>query len=495
MADINQLKYQARREEQRNNWSRAIELYSRALEKSEETLEIAPDVSLYNRIGDLHLRQNDTDEAIAFYLKAVDRYAEQGLHPGAIALCNKILRVSPSRVDVHRKLGRLHVATGLLAEARASFREYATRMEERGEEEKRLEALFELAALTEDGEMYLDLVEELVDQDREEDAAEKLRELIEMRTERGEDVSDLRNRVLELDPSAEGAEVEPSPGETGAAVSGAEEGGTPSPEPEDEEAGAAAAMDFGGIDLEEPSEPAGVEPGQEAPEEAATPGEAEPEGAEPAPAGPTGEAQGDAEQEVHELLEELDVEAAAAEGGGGVDGAVAPDEAGQDAEVSLRYAQVLQKNGQTDAAIEQLEETLRNLLQRDAPREALPVAERLIELDPGNPRAQEAIAAVPTDREAEEASAPGASEAESGEADGGPGADDDVVPFSVSEEVAPPEEVAESEEASADLEETEDTEEELPDFTGMLQNMGWLSGEEGESEEDEEEEKGDSSSA
>ncbi|HKK27281.1 MAG TPA: tetratricopeptide repeat protein [Gemmatimonadota bacterium] len=177
MARVKQLKTAARREEQRENWARAVELYRRALEASEEKRDGLPDLGLYNRIGDLYLRQNEPANAIEYYLKAVDRYADQQLYGGAIALCDKVLRIDPDQVEVYRRLGRLHGASGLVAEARVNFLEYASRLEEKGEEAATHEAFLELARLTDDGGLYLEVVDRLLERGDRERAVAELRYL------------------------------------------------------------------------------------------------------------------------------------------------------------------------------------------------------------------------------------------------------------------------------------------------------------------------------
>lgn len=219
---IEQLKNAARREEQRENWSRAIDLYSEAVRKSEEGGGLAADLSLYNRIGDLHRRRGDTEEAVRHYLMAVDGYAEQGLHTGAVALCNKILRIDPDQVEVYRKLGGLHAETGLMAEARRSLEEYVSRVDEAGGGEELLDARLELAQLADDEELRRVCVEELIERGRRSEAVAELTALWKDRVEAGEPAEELRDRILELDPTAElaaaaaGPEVEEEPREPAA---------------------------------------------------------------------------------------------------------------------------------------------------------------------------------------------------------------------------------------------------------------------------------------
>ncbi len=150
MSTVNQLKNKARREEQRENWSRAIEYYTKALDSSRAEDETFADLSLYNRIGDIYLRIGQKNTAVWYYEQAIERYSEQDLHTSAIALCNKVLRVLPERSTVFLQLGRLHLATSLIADARMYFHRYATSMRERGGATAGYEALEELIGLTGD---------------------------------------------------------------------------------------------------------------------------------------------------------------------------------------------------------------------------------------------------------------------------------------------------------------------------------------------------------
>ena len=156
MSNVSQLKNKARREEQRENWSHAIELYTEALEASRQGGEAFADLSLYNRIGDIYLRIGQKNTAVRYYEQAIERYAGQDLHTSAIALCNKVLRIHPERSTIFLQLGRLHLATSLIADGRAHYHKYAESMRERGNDKAALEALEELIDETGD-QQTLDL--------------------------------------------------------------------------------------------------------------------------------------------------------------------------------------------------------------------------------------------------------------------------------------------------------------------------------------------------
>lgn len=182
MATVNQLKNQARREEQRENWSRAIELYTQALDKSRTNSQGLADVSLYNRIGDIYLRIGQKNTAVRYYEQAIELYAEQDLHTSAIALCNKVLRILPDRSTVFLQLGRLNLATNLIAEGREHYRRYATAMRKRGSEDAALEGLEELISAIGDAgtvALWAGWLAEASDADAAVARIEKLREVLE----------------------------------------------------------------------------------------------------------------------------------------------------------------------------------------------------------------------------------------------------------------------------------------------------------------------------
>ena len=95
--NLEKLKDTARKLEQKEDWRKAIDVYLKAIQQAESGAESSPDLSLYNRVGDLYLKINDTAEAVRSYERAVDLYADQGFFNNAIALCGKILRVNPGR--------------------------------------------------------------------------------------------------------------------------------------------------------------------------------------------------------------------------------------------------------------------------------------------------------------------------------------------------------------------------------------------------------------
>ena len=235
MAKVNALKNKARREEQRENWSKAIELYTQALDASRKDGEAFADLSLYNRIGDIYLRIGQKNTAVRYYEQAIERYADQDLHTSAIALCNKVLRIQPGRSTVFLQLGRLHLATNLIADARAHYHKYAESMRERGSEPAALQALEELIEDTGDPQTVTLWVTWLAAMEEQAEALERIEEVRSSLIAHGIGPESLIEQVRT--GVVEGVEVESAPGEApdplaGAFLSTTEPGEPAATEPE-----------------------------------------------------------------------------------------------------------------------------------------------------------------------------------------------------------------------------------------------------------------------
>ncbi|HEY6084043.1 MAG TPA: tetratricopeptide repeat protein, partial [Nitrospira sp.] len=79
--------------------------------------ESPADGSIYNSIGELHLKRNATGEAVAAFLQSANAFRTEGATLKAIATFKKVLKLDPSRYDVYRYLGDLNAERGLLSSA------------------------------------------------------------------------------------------------------------------------------------------------------------------------------------------------------------------------------------------------------------------------------------------------------------------------------------------------------------------------------------------
>ena len=138
----------------------AIDAWLDALRAQDEEGEANPDLTIYNRVGDLYLKLKDAGQAADFYERAVDKYAELGFHNNAIAMCNKVLRCAPGRPSTYLKLAKLYASKGFMAEAKQNFVQYADRMHGAGKIQQAFASLREVTDLSPDGAGMRRMLEE-----------------------------------------------------------------------------------------------------------------------------------------------------------------------------------------------------------------------------------------------------------------------------------------------------------------------------------------------
>src|SRR5436853_278252 len=138
----------------------AIEAWLGVLQAQEQDGEPNPDLSVFNRVGDLYLKVKDPAQAADYYDRAVDKYAELGFHNNAIAMCNKVLRNAPGRQTTYLKLAKLYAAKGFIAEAKQNFVEYAERMQKIGKIQQAFAALKEFTDISPENTQLRGMLEE-----------------------------------------------------------------------------------------------------------------------------------------------------------------------------------------------------------------------------------------------------------------------------------------------------------------------------------------------
>ena len=163
------LKQQAAALELKKQPEKALALYQQLLAEHGGTPDV--DVALRNRVGDLHLRVGQVDEAIALFEKSADEYALSGFLNNAIALCNKILRHRPGHVGTLRRLARFSAEKGMVVDAQRHYLSVAEALERLGQHTEALQALSEFAELSpEDVHVRSVVVEQLLRAGRKPDA-------------------------------------------------------------------------------------------------------------------------------------------------------------------------------------------------------------------------------------------------------------------------------------------------------------------------------------
>ena len=220
MSNVAKLKKKAIEFEQKKQFDKALALYVQILDEADGKDDEA-DVALFNRVGDLMLRHGKVAEALNYYEKAVDLYAEGGFFNNAIALCNKILRNSPGRSSIYYKLGKISAKKGFASDAKQNFLEYADRMQKAGQIDEAFRALKEFADLCPDqDDVRLMLAEQLTKRARKGEAMEQLQTLYDKFQAEGRDLEAraTADRMRAIDPAAEPkaptqTERAPKPGE------------------------------------------------------------------------------------------------------------------------------------------------------------------------------------------------------------------------------------------------------------------------------------------
>ena len=86
-----------------------------------------------NTLGDLYVRANKADEAVAQYMQIADHLFREGFYPKASALYKKILKIRPDEESVQIHLGEISAKQGLLADAKAYFAAIAAKRRARGD--------------------------------------------------------------------------------------------------------------------------------------------------------------------------------------------------------------------------------------------------------------------------------------------------------------------------------------------------------------------------
>jgi tetratricopeptide (TPR) repeat protein len=203
--NVAKLKKRAAEFEAKRQFDKALAVYIEMLDVFDQNADEL-DVALFNRVGDLLLKQGQVADAVDYYERAVDKYAEGGFFNNAIALCNKILRQSPGRSSVYYKLGKISAQKGFKADAKQNFLEYADRMQKSGRMDEAFRALKEFADLCPDqDDIRLMLAEQLSRQERGKEAVEQLQTLFDRYSAEGRapEAQATLDRIKAIDPAYE----------------------------------------------------------------------------------------------------------------------------------------------------------------------------------------------------------------------------------------------------------------------------------------------------
>ena len=105
------------------------------------------DLTTLNMLGDLCVRANQNEEAIACFLRIAEHYREREFTLKAIAMYKKIDRLKPKDPAIAHQLATLYAAQGLAADARTQYLIVADACTRAGKTKETLEILHKVADL------------------------------------------------------------------------------------------------------------------------------------------------------------------------------------------------------------------------------------------------------------------------------------------------------------------------------------------------------------
>src|SRR5436190_17828012 len=105
------------------------------------------DVRVWLKIGDLHARKGQKQEATETYLKVARYYQDQGFFTKAVAVYKQILKLDPRLVEVHLKLAELYRQLGLMSDAMQHFESVAAHFHREGNTKEALTTVKKLVDL------------------------------------------------------------------------------------------------------------------------------------------------------------------------------------------------------------------------------------------------------------------------------------------------------------------------------------------------------------
>lgn len=135
------------------------------------------DYSTLNTLGDLYVKNSESDEAVGCYTKVAEHFSKQGFAQKAIAIYNKISRINPNSSDVSAKLAKLYQLKGSFAEARSHYVQLAEQYQRKGQKTEALEIWKQIAELDPSNtEVYLKIAEFCWQDGNKEEAAKAFTE-------------------------------------------------------------------------------------------------------------------------------------------------------------------------------------------------------------------------------------------------------------------------------------------------------------------------------
>ncbi|MDI6840953.1 MAG: hypothetical protein QMD71_08935 [bacterium] len=112
MADKTQVECEVRTYLLNEEYERVIPIYRGGINSQDSN----GDPDIHELIGNAYVRMDKLEAAVQEYLYAINLYADRGLFENGVAVCKKIMRISPYNEEVYFNLAWLYAKLGLLNE-------------------------------------------------------------------------------------------------------------------------------------------------------------------------------------------------------------------------------------------------------------------------------------------------------------------------------------------------------------------------------------------
>lgn len=126
---------------QKGQTDRAIKEFQKALELDKK------DVKVHLRLGDLFSKKKDKENAIKYYCEAAKYYTKDGFYSKAVAVYKQALHLDDSRTEIIFNLADLYHKLGLINDAMTQYQTVATHYERDGMLKEAIETIRRMAEL------------------------------------------------------------------------------------------------------------------------------------------------------------------------------------------------------------------------------------------------------------------------------------------------------------------------------------------------------------
>jgi hypothetical protein len=118
---------------------------------------------ILNLAGDLCFDAGERERALSFYGRAIDMHVAHDQFSAAVAICQKIVRLTPEVVRARCTLAWMAIARGMIEEAQSRIAEYKAAAEAKGQTRVARAHLLMMAEVIENRDLLITIAESLIE--------------------------------------------------------------------------------------------------------------------------------------------------------------------------------------------------------------------------------------------------------------------------------------------------------------------------------------------